>query len=109
MSLIGLANGIWSDVVLSDEEKSWWKRGDAVNVCDFGGAVRELSKNFWRFGLEGVAVAETDWDEDDWEGVWIERRSDLGTEDGRGDLIHDDCDKCGDDDDDCDECLVMFQ
>ena len=109
MSLIDLSNGIWSDVVLSDEEKSWWKRGDAVNVCDFGGAVRELSKNFWRFGLEGVAVAESDWDEDDWEGVWIERRFDLGTEDGGGDLIHDDCDKCGDDDDDCDECLVMFQ
>ena len=52
MSLIGLADGIWSEVVLSDEEKSWWKGGDAVNVCDFGGAVGELSKNFdvsgWR-------------------------------------------------------------
>ena len=57
MSLIGLADGIWSEVVLSDEEKSWWKGGDAVNVCDFGGAVGELSKSFWRFELKGVAVA----------------------------------------------------
>ena len=52
MSLIGLADGLWSEFVLSDEEKSWWKGGVAVNVCDFGGAVGELSKNFdvsgWR-------------------------------------------------------------
>ena len=61
-SLIGLADGIWSKVVLSDEEKSWWKGG---------GAVRELSKIFWRFRLKGVAVADSEWDEDDWEGVWI--------------------------------------
>ena len=40
MRLIGVADGIWSEVVLSDEEKSWWKGDDAVNVCDFGGAVR---------------------------------------------------------------------
>ena len=44
MSLVGLADGIWLDVALSDEEKSWRKGGDAVNVCDFGGAVVELSK-----------------------------------------------------------------
>ena len=37
MSLVGLADDIWSEVVLSDEEKSWRKGGDAVNVCDFGG------------------------------------------------------------------------
>ena len=41
MSLIGLADGIWSEVVLSDEEKSWRKGGGAINVCDFGGAARE--------------------------------------------------------------------
>ena len=52
MSLVGLADGIWSEVVLSGEEKSWWKGGDSVNVCDFGGAVGQLSKNFWRFGLK---------------------------------------------------------
>ena len=44
MSLVGLVDGIWSDVVLSDKEKSWRKSGDAVNVCDFGGAVGELWK-----------------------------------------------------------------
>ena len=44
MSFVGLANGICSEVVLSDEEKSWRKGGDAVNVCDFGGAVGELWK-----------------------------------------------------------------
>ena len=30
MSLVGLADDTWSKVVLSDEEKSWWKGGDAV-------------------------------------------------------------------------------
>ena len=33
MSLVGLADGIWSEVVLSDQEKSWRKCGDPVNVC----------------------------------------------------------------------------
>ena len=102
MSLIGLADGIWSEVVLSDEEKSWWKGGDAVNVCDFGGAVGELSKNVWRFGLKGVAVADSDWNEEDWKIVWIGWRFDLGTEDGGDDMINDDCDKY--DDDGCDDC-----
>ena len=33
MSLVGLADdSIWSEVVLSDEEKSWRKGSDAVNV-----------------------------------------------------------------------------
>ena len=50
---------------MSDKEKSWWKGDDAVNVCDFGGAVGELSKIFWRFGLKGVAVVDSDSDEDD--------------------------------------------
>ena len=44
MSLVGWAEGIWSEVVLSDEKKSWWNGGDAVKVCDFGGAVGELCK-----------------------------------------------------------------
>ena len=50
MSLVDLADGIWSEVDLSDEEKSWQKGGDAVNVCDFGGVVGELSKITWSFG-----------------------------------------------------------
>ena len=104
MSLVGLADGIWSEVVLSDEEKSWRKGGDAVNVCDFGGAVGELWKIIWCFGLKGVAVADSDWDEDDWESVQIERRFNLGKEDGGGDLIKGDCDKDDDDDDDYDDC-----
>ena len=101
MSLVGLADDIWSEVVLSDEEKSWWKGGYAVNACDFGGAVREFCKIIWRFGLKGVAVADSDWGEDDWESGWTERRFDLGKEDGRSDLINDDCGKY---DDDCDDC-----
>ena len=44
MSLIGFADEIWSEVVLSDEEKSQQKGGDAANVCDLGGAVGELRK-----------------------------------------------------------------
>ena len=67
ISLVGLADGIWSEVVLSDEEKSWRKGSDAVNVCDFRGAVGELSKIIWRFGLKGVAVVDSDWNEHDWE------------------------------------------
>ena len=46
MNLVGLADDIWSEDVLSDEEISWRKCGDAVNVCDFGGAVGELCKIF---------------------------------------------------------------
>ena len=64
-----LTDGIWSEVVLSDEEKSWRKGGGSVNACDFGGAVRELSKIIRRFGWKGVAVADGDWNEDDWDSV----------------------------------------
>ena len=33
MSLVGLVDdNIWSEVVLSEEEKSWRKGGDAINV-----------------------------------------------------------------------------
>ena len=69
MSLLGLADEIWSEVVLSEMRKNLgeWKGGNAVNVCDFGGAVRELWKIIWYFGLKGVVVADSDWDEDDWE------------------------------------------
>ena len=54
------------------------------------------------FGLKGVAVADSDWDEDDWGSGWAERRFELVKEDGGGDMIKDDCDKY--DDDDCDDC-----
>ena len=54
------------------------------------------------FRVEGCCCADSDWDEDDWESVWAERRFDLGKEDGGGDLIKDDYDKY--DDDDCDDC-----
>ena len=78
--------------------KGWW----CSNVCDFGGAVGELWKIIWCFGLKGVAVADSDWDEDDWGSGGAERRFHLGKEDGGGDLIKDDCDKY--DDNDCDDC-----
>ena len=52
ISLVGLADGIWSEVVLTDEEESRWKGGDAFNVSDFGGAVRIMWNNF-RFWVEG--------------------------------------------------------
>ena len=102
MNLVGLADDIWSEDVLSDEEISWRKCGDAVNVCDFGGAVGELCKIIWYFGLKGVAVADSDWNEDDWKSGWAKRILDLVKEDGSGDLINDDCDKY--DDDNCDDC-----
>ena len=47
-------------------------------------------------------MADNDWEKNDWKSVRIERRVDLGTEDGGGDLINDDYDKYDDDDyDDC--------
>ena len=36
--------------------------------------------------------------------IKFQRRFDLGTEDGGGDLINDDCYKYDEDDDDCDNC-----
>ena len=51
--------------------------------------------------MKGVAVVDSDWDEDVWGSLWTERRFDLGKEDGGGNLIND-CDKL--DDDNCDEC-----
>ena len=101
MNLVGLADDIWSEVVLSDEEKSWRKGGDAVNVCDSGGAVGELWKIIWCFRLKGVAMADSDWDEDDRESGWAERRFELVKKDGGGDLINDGCNKYDDDGDDC--------
>ena len=59
---------------------------------NFGGAVGELSKIIWRFGLWGVAVAASDRDEDDWESGWTERRLDLVKKDGGVYLINDVCD-----------------
>ena len=96
MSLVGVADGVWSEVVLSGEENTWQKGGDTVNVCNFGGAVGEL--NFDISGwMKGVAMVDSDWDEDNWESVWTERMFDLGNEDGGGDLINDDCDNHDDD------------
>ena len=97
MSLFRLADGAWSGVVLSDEEKSWRKGGDAINVCDFGGALGESCKIIWCFGLKGVAVADINWVEYDWGSGWAERRFDLFKVDGGGDLIKDDCDTYDDD------------
>ena len=81
MCLVGLADNIWSEVVLSSEENTWRKGGDA-DVWNFGAAVEKLSKKFWHFGLKGVAVADSDWHKDDWESVWTEERFDLGKENG---------------------------
>ena len=69
MRLVGLVATIWSEVVLSGEENTWWKSGDAGNVWNFSGAVGELSKKFWHLGLKNVAMNDSDWDEDDWENV----------------------------------------
>ena len=91
MSLVGLADGILSEVVLSADEKSWRAGGDAVNVCNFDEAIGKLTKKNWHFGLKGVSVADSDWDEEDWESVWSERRFDLGKDDGGGGLTNDGC------------------
>ena len=87
---------------MSGKEKSWWKGFDAVNVCNFGGAVGESSKRFRYFGLKCVAMADSDWDEDDSTNAWSKRRFDLGKNDGGGDLINYECGKY--DDDNCDDC-----
>ena len=81
MCLVGLADNIWSEVVLSSEENTWRKGGDA-DVWNFGAAVEKLSKKNGHFGLKGVAVADSDWHKNDWESVWNEGRFDLGKENG---------------------------
>ena len=85
------------------------KSGD-VDVWNSGGAVAELNKKLWHLGLKGLAVADSDWDVDDWEIVLTEARFDLGNEDGGGDMIKDDCYKHGDDNcnDYCDDVLQCF-
>ena len=60
MILVSLADGIWSEIVLSGEKKFWQKGVDAVNVGNFDGAVREFCKKFLHFGLKCVAVADID-------------------------------------------------
>ena len=47
--------------------------------------------------MKGLALADSDWDFDDWEIVLTEGRFDLGDEDGGGDMIKDTCYKHGDD------------
>ena len=93
ISLVGLLDDIWSEVVLSGEENTWRKSGDTGYVWNFSGAVIDLSKEFWHFGLKDVAVADSDWNEDDWGSVWTERTFDLVKEDGGGDIINDGCDR----------------
>ena len=46
MSLVGSVDDKQSKVVLSGEEMTWGKGCDAGNVCNFGGAARELSYQF---------------------------------------------------------------
>ena len=46
MSLVGLTDEIWSEVVLSVKEKSWWKGGDAVNVCELNKHKIKRSKEW---------------------------------------------------------------
>ena len=96
MSFVGSVDDIWTEIALCGEENTRGKDSDAGNVWNFGGAIRELSKIFRHFGLKSVAVADSDWDEGDWEIDWTEGRCDLGKEVGGGDLINDDCDKHND-------------
>lgn len=100
MNLPGLVDDRWSEVVLSGKENTWLKGGDAGNIWRFFGAVEKLSKIVWHLGLKGVAVAESNWDEDDWERegrTLIEGRFHLSKEDGGGNSINEDYDKHGDD------------
>ena len=84
----------------------WWEKNLTngwgwANNCNFGGAVGELNKKFWHFWFNGVAVTDINWDENDLESLWTERRFDRDKEDGGGNLINDDCDKH--DGDNCDD------
>ena len=104
ISLVGLVGDIWSEFVLSGDEYIWGEGGDAGNIWSCDEVVGELSKIFWYFALKDVFVADSDWDEDDWERKgrnWTEGRFDLIKEDWGDDWINDDCDKH--DDDNCDE------
>ena len=46
MSLVGLVDGIWSEVFLSGKENTWKRVDDAVNISNFGGSVGEVSRKF---------------------------------------------------------------
>ena len=97
MNLLGLVDDRWSEVALSGKENTWLKGG---NIWSFFGAVEKLSKIVWHLGLKSVAVAERNWDEDDWERegrTLIEAMFHLGKEDGGGNSINEDYDKHGDD------------
>ena len=65
MSLVGLAHNICSKVVLSVQENTRRKGRDAGNAWNFGWPVGVSSKKMWHSGLKGVAVADSDWGEDD--------------------------------------------
>lgn len=53
--------------------------------------------------MKGIAVAESECDENDWESAWTEKRFELAKKSEVEDLIIDDCDKHDDNnfDDDC--------
>ena len=65
MSFVGSVDDIWTKVVLSCAENTWSRVGDAGNVWNFGGAIRELSKTFSHFEFKCVVVADSDSYEDD--------------------------------------------
>ena len=101
MSLVGLVNDIWLKVVLSGEENTWRKGGDADNVWKFGGAVKRIKQKILKFRVEGSCCG---WQWMRWrclESVSSDGRFDLGREDRVGDIINDNCDKH--DDDKCDD------
>ena len=98
MSLVGLVDGIWSEVFWIDEEKSWRKGGCSQCLWFWWSSCR-IKQNNLTFQVEGCCC---DCKGGDWESLWTERRFDLGTEDVGEDLIIYDCDKYDDDDwDDC--------
>ena len=62
MSFTGSVDDMWSEDVLSNEESTCSKGGNAGNVWNFGGADEESNKTFLHFGLRGIAVTNSDCD-----------------------------------------------
>ena len=69
MSIIDSVDEIWSKVAQSGEEDTGSKVCDADNVWHFGGADGESGKKTRDFVLKGLALADSDCDEDDWGSV----------------------------------------
>ena len=101
-SLIGLANDIRSEVNLNLRKTI---EKTVVMLVMFEILVEQTEYQAKKIDIldwRVLFVADSYWDEDDWESVWAEGRLDLDKEDGGVDMTNDNCDKYDNDSYDAD-------